>query len=58
MSAVGNPQKKVRFESKEDEFDRMWDEEMQGGTAQSNNKKSARAAKEKKIQFSRKVDED
>ena len=36
----------------------MWNEEMQGGIAQSNNKKSDSIIEEKKVRFSAKVDED
>ena len=36
----------------------MKDEEMQGGVAQSNNKKSVSTSEEKKVRFSAKVDED
>ena len=36
----------------------MWNEEMQGGIAQSNNKKSDSIIEEKKVRFSVKVDED
>ena len=36
----------------------MWNEEMQGGIAQSNSKKSDSIIEEKKVRFSAKVDED